>query len=111
MDLILGVLAAITVMGVLWWVYCVVSAVIHPENAITYVGDFSRSGWTGTLPHYRAFCEKHGTFYINYPIGYDLLIRCPDCVEEEKLNEATKRELKKRGLQHSVMWVSSEKWT
>ena len=42
-----------------------------------------RDGWTGKLPFYEMRCEKHGIQYT-YPQGYDLILKCPECLKAEK---------------------------
>ncbi|HEX9915611.1 MAG TPA: hypothetical protein VGB32_11890 [Candidatus Bathyarchaeia archaeon] len=45
------------------------------------VGERSRDGWRGPLPHYAFECPVHG-LVESYPHGYDGRLECPRCVEE-----------------------------
>lgn len=46
-----------------------------------YVGERSRDGWRGPLPHYVFECPVHG-LVESYPHGYEQRLECPRCVEE-----------------------------
>jgi hypothetical protein len=50
-------------------------------SGYVYVGERSRDGWRGSLPHYVFECPVHG-LVESYPHGYDGRLECPRCVEE-----------------------------
>jgi len=46
-----------------------------------YVGDYTHEGWSGSLPHYLIYCDRHG-LCVTYPSGYDRKLLCDKCIEE-----------------------------
>jgi hypothetical protein len=50
-------------------------------SGYVYVGERSRDGWRGSLPHYVFECPVHG-LVESYPHGYEQRLECPRCVEE-----------------------------
>lgn len=48
----------------------------------TYVGHYSKPGWSGALPFYAFECPTHG-LVSNYPMGYGKRLECPKCLEEK----------------------------
>jgi len=55
-------------------------------NGYVYVGERSKEGWRGSLPHYVFNCPVHG-LVENYPHGYDERLECPICSREKKVLE------------------------
>jgi hypothetical protein len=49
----------------------------------TKVGERKYEGWKGNLPFYLFKCKKHG-WIIDYPHGYDFILRCPLCEGDGK---------------------------
>lgn len=45
------------------------------------IGEFSRDGWTGTIPHFIINCKEHG-LQITYPCGWDGKLLCPECIKK-----------------------------
>jgi hypothetical protein len=53
-----------------------------------YVGERSRDGWRGPLPHYVFECPVHG-LVESYPHGYEQRLECPRCVKERAAVKAS----------------------
>ena len=49
-----------------------------------YIGNRTRSGWSGSLPFYAFNCPLHGVV-VDYPHGYENRLDCPKCRGERDL--------------------------
>jgi len=45
-----------------------------------YVEHRQQPGWKGPLPYYIFKCPEHG-LVVDYPSGYNRILRCPLCTE------------------------------
>jgi len=46
-----------------------------------FIGKRKLEKWTGEIDFYKFYCVKHG-WRENYPMGYNELLKCPDCLKE-----------------------------